>query len=41
MLANFCENPENNLRVSREVKKMIDAKNQNTLQEYLDSKQKK
>lgn len=41
VLVNFCENPENNCKQSREVKKMIEAKNQNTLQEYLDSKQKK
>ncbi len=41
MLATFCENPDNNYKPNREIKKMIDAKNQNTLQEYLDSKQKK
>jgi len=38
LLANYCENPANNYRVRGEVKKMIDAKNQNKLKEYLESK---
>jgi len=41
LLATFCENPDNNYKPRGEVKKLIDAKNQNTLKEFLDSKQKK
>ena len=41
MLATFCENPNNNYKPKGEVKKMIDAKNQGKLKEFLASKQKK
>jgi hypothetical protein len=41
LLATFCENPDNNYKPKGEVKKLIDAKNQNKLKEFLDSKQKK
>jgi len=41
MLATYCENPNNNYKPKAEVKKMIDAKNQGKLKEFLDSKQKK
>lgn len=38
MLATYCENPNNNYKVRGEIKKLIDAKNQDKLKEYLDSK---
>ena len=38
LLADYCENPNNNYKVRGEIKKLIDAKNQNKLKEYLDSK---
>lgn len=41
MMVTYCENPDNNFRIRGEVKKMIDAKNQGKLKEFLDSKQKK
>lgn len=41
LLAKYCENPENNYKPRGEIKKMIDAKNQNKLQEYLDAMKKK
>lgn len=41
MMATYCENPANNFRMRGEVKKMVDAKNQGKLKEFLDSKQKK
>jgi hypothetical protein len=41
MLAIYCENPANNYKPRGEMKKMIDAKNQNKLKEYLDSMVKK
>jgi hypothetical protein len=41
MLATYCENPANNYKPRGEVKKLIDAKNQDKLKEFLDSKQKK
>jgi hypothetical protein len=41
LLAKYCENPDNNYKVRGEIKKLIDAKNQNKLQEYLDSLKKK
>lgn len=41
MMATYCENPDNSFRIRGEVKKMIDAKNQGKLKEFLDSKQKK
>ena len=41
MLAQYCENPSNNYKPRGEMKKMIDAKNQNRLKEYLDSRVKK
>jgi hypothetical protein len=41
LLAKYCENPGNNYKPKGEVKKMIDAKNQDKLKEFLDSKQKK
>lgn len=41
LLAKYCENTGNNYKPKGEVKKMIDAKNQNKLKEFLDSKKKK
>lgn len=41
LLAKYCENPGNNYKPKGEVKKMIDAKNQDKLKEFLDSKKKK
>jgi len=41
MLATYCENPANNYKPRGEVKKLIDAKNQDKLKEFLDSKTKK
>jgi hypothetical protein len=41
LLTKYCENPNNNYKPKGEVKKMIDAKNQDKLKEFLDSKQKK
>lgn len=38
LLARYCENPANNYKPKGEMKKLIDAKNQNKLKEYLDSK---
>ncbi|MFA5973714.1 MAG: hypothetical protein WC780_15290 [Lentimicrobiaceae bacterium] len=40
LLALYCENPDNNFKPSGEIKKLIDAKNQNKLKEYLAAKQK-
>ncbi len=40
LLANYCEDPGNNYKPKGEIKKLIEAKNQHKLQEYLDSKQK-
>jgi len=37
-LAEFCENPANSYKARGEVKKMIDAKNQGKLKEYLEIK---
>jgi hypothetical protein len=37
-LAEYCENPVNNYKIRGEVKKMIDAKNQGKLKEYLEIK---
>ena len=41
LLAMYCENPDNNYKPKGEVKKLIEAKNQDKLKEFLDSKQKK
>ena len=41
MMADYCENPANNFRMRGEVKKMIEAKKQGKLKEFLDSKKKK
>jgi len=41
LLAKYCENPENNYKQRGEIKKLVDAKNQNKLQEYLDGLKKK
>jgi hypothetical protein len=41
LLATYCENPANNYKPKGEVKKLIEAKNQGKLQEYLDSKKSK
>jgi hypothetical protein len=41
MMATYCENPANNFKIRGEVKKLIEAKNQNKLKEFLDSKTKK
>lgn len=40
LLALYCENPDNNYKPKGEIKKLIEAKNQNKIREYLDSKQK-
>lgn len=40
MLAQYCEIPENNLKPRGELKKMVAAKNQNQLKEYLEKKSK-
>jgi len=40
MLAQYCEIPENNLKPRGEIKKMVEAKNQNQLKEYLEKKSK-
>jgi len=40
LLATYLENPNNNYKIRGEIRKLIDAKNQNKLKEYLDSKQK-
>jgi len=40
LLAKYCENPDNNYKLRGEMKKLVDAKNQNKIKEYLDSKQK-
>ena len=37
-LATYCENPENNLKPFGEIKKLIEAKKQNKVQEFLDKK---
>jgi hypothetical protein len=36
LLAKYCENPVNNYKPRGEVKKLIDAKNQGKLKDYLD-----
>lgn len=41
LLAKYCENPANNYKPKGEIKKLIDANNQNKLKEFLDSKLKK
>jgi hypothetical protein len=41
LLATYCENPDNNVQLRGEIKKLIEAKNENKLKEYLESKQKK
>jgi hypothetical protein len=38
LLANYFENPANNYKPRGEMKKLVDAKNQNKLKEFLDSK---
>jgi hypothetical protein len=38
LLVNYCENPVNNYKIRGEVKKLADAKNQDKLKEYLESK---
>jgi hypothetical protein len=40
LLATYCENPDNNYKPRGEIKKLIDAKNQGKLKEYLESKKK-
>jgi hypothetical protein len=40
LLALYCENPDNNYKPRGEIKKLIDAKNQGKLKEYLESKKK-
>ncbi len=40
LLARYCENPANNFKPHGEIKKLIEAKNQNKLKEYLASKRK-
>jgi hypothetical protein len=41
MMAEYCENPANNFRMRGEIKKMVEAKKQGKLKEFLDSKKKK
>jgi|APIni6443716594_1056825.scaffolds.fasta_scaffold04547_4 hypothetical protein len=41
LLAKYCEIPGNNYKPKGEMKKFLDAYNQNKLKEYLDSKTKK
>jgi len=41
MMADYCENPANNFRMRGEVKKMVEAKKQGKLKEFLESKKKK
>jgi len=38
LIAEYCENPLNNYKARGEVKKMIEAKNQGKLKEYLETK---
>jgi len=38
LFANYCENPANNCKPKGEILKMIEAKKNNKLKEYLDSK---
>lgn len=40
LLAKYCENPDNNYKSRGETKKLIEAKNQGKLKDYLDSKAK-
>lgn len=40
LLAVYCENPENNYKPRGEIKNLIEAKNQNKLKEYLETKEK-
>lgn len=40
LLATYCENPDHNYKPRGEIKKLIDAKNQGKLKEYLESKKK-
>jgi hypothetical protein len=40
LLANYCENPANNYKPRGEVKKLIEAKNEGKLKEYLNSRKK-
>jgi len=40
LLAIYCENPDNNYKPRGEIKKLIEAKNQNKLVEYLEAKEK-
>ena len=40
MLAQYCENPDNNLKPRGELKYLVAAKNQNQLKEYLEKKSK-
>jgi len=40
MLANYCENPANKCVIKGEIKKLIEAKNQNTVKQYIESKEK-
>jgi hypothetical protein len=40
LLATYCENLDNNYKPRGEIKKLIDAKNQGKLNEYLESKKK-
>jgi hypothetical protein len=40
LLATYCENPANKCVIKGEIKKLIEAKNQNTLKQYIESKEK-
>ncbi len=40
LLATYCENPVNKCVIKGEIKKLIEAKNQNSIKQYIESKQK-
>ena len=40
LLAIYCENPDNNYKPRGEIKKLIEAKNQDKLKEYIEAKEK-
>ena len=40
LLATYCENPANKCVIKGEIKKLIEAKNQNAIKQYIESKEK-
>lgn len=38
LFANYCENPDNKVKQTKEIKRLINAKNENTLKSYLEIK---